>query len=161
MEIIFHKKGPLALSRCGLSAAVECTKGESRIARLKVLCVDKPFARDLFRGRIGILPPYLADDDVAAGTLVRLGRRACYRHPKTANKRCNRNRLALTPLPENPRPTSRRGSQLGLLCNATDIRGGNGRAAAVPLGSAANTQESARRFGLQFVVLAEFVRARD
>ena len=120
MEIIFHKKGPLALSRCGLSAAVECTKGESRIARLKVLCVDKPFARDLFRGRIGILPPYLADDDVAAGTLVRLRRRVCYRHPKTANKRCNRNRLALTPLPENPRPTSRRGSQRGLLCNATD-----------------------------------------
>ena len=78
MEIIFHKKGPLALSRCGLSAAVECTKGESRIARLEVLCVDKPFARDLFRGRNGILPPYLADDNVAAATLVRLRFRASY-----------------------------------------------------------------------------------
>jgi len=78
MEIIFHKKGPLALSHCGLSAAVECTKGESRIARLEVLCVDKPFARDLFRGRIGILPPYLADDNVAAATLVRLRFRASY-----------------------------------------------------------------------------------
>ena len=93
---------------------------------------------------------------------VRAGAGGCYRHPKTANKRCSCKRLALTPLPENPRPTSRRGIQLGLLCKIRK-RGGNGRAAAVCLGSAADafTADPRKREALQFAVLAKLVWAGD
>lgn len=43
-------------------------------AKPRILCDDKLFAREVLRegGGIGVLPPYLANADVAAGTLVRI-----------------------------------------------------------------------------------------
>lgn len=58
----------------GSTTSVEPATKLAPLAGARTVCDDKFFARELLRagGGIGLLPSYLADDDVASGALVRV-----------------------------------------------------------------------------------------